>query len=389
MTARAPVFPPTPRWVRALLVGLATIAVTALATAWPLAARGDAWFSAKWLWPWWVSALVIAAAVPWVVWRTTLGSDARVPRLALPTLMPLWTGPRGFRAKLRDAPGVLRGAAIVLAVLALGRPQNVLKGESSEERGIDIVVVLDLSGSMRALMDEPSQTPGGRVQRLTRLETAKQVILDFIQLRRNDRIGVVVFGKSAYILSPPTLDKTLLAALVSKMSLDAIDGNGTAIGDATGTAVARLRRSDARSKAIILLTDGDSNSGAIAPEYSAHLAQAQGVRIYTVQIGNGDLVDVQDGIDLFGQPVYVKRNFPVNPALLKKMASDTGGESFVANDRVALEKSMHSILDHLEKTRFEAQAATMEDLFPFLLAPAVALIALEALVRLLLIRRFP
>ena len=108
-----------------------------------------------------------------------------------------------------------------------------------------------------------------------------------------------------------------------------------------------------------------------------------------MQIGNGDLVDVQDGIDLFGQPVYVKRNFPVNPALLKKMAADTGGESFVANDRGGLEKSMHSILDHLEKTRFEAQAATMEDLFPFLLVPAVILVALEALVRLVLVRRFP
>jgi Ca-activated chloride channel family protein len=303
--------------------------------------------------------------------------------------MPLFTGPRGWRARLRDAPGVLRGAAIVLAILALGRPQNVLKGENAEERGIDIVIVLDLSGSMQALMDEPSQTPGGRVQRLTRLETAKQVILDFIQRRKNDRLGVVVFGKSAYILSPPTLDKTLLASLVSKLTLDVIDGNSTAIGDAVGTAVARLRRSDARSKAIILLTDGDSNSGSIAPEYAAHLAQTQGVRVYTVQIGNGDLVDVQDGIDLFGQPVYVKRNFPVNPALLKKIASDTGGESFAATDRGGLEKSMHSILDHLEKTRFEAQAATMEDLFPFLLAPAVLLVALEALVRLVLVRRFP
>jgi Ca-activated chloride channel family protein len=377
------------RWTRTTLVGLATLGVVAIALAWPVAARGEAWLTAKWLWPWWASVIAIAAAVPFVVWRTTVGGDARVPRLALPTLMPLFTGPRGWRSKLRDAPGVLRGAAIVLAILALGRPQNVLKGENAEERGIDIVLVLDLSGSMQALMDEPSQTPGGRVQRLTRLETAKQVILDFIQRRKNDRIGVVVFGTSAYILSPPTLDKTLLASLVSKLTLEIIDGNSTAIGDATGTAVARLRRSDARSKAIILLTDGDSNAGSIAPEYATHLAQTQGVRIYTVQIGNGDLVDVQDGIDLFGQPVYVKRNFPVNPALLKKMAADTGGESFAATDRGGLEKSMHSILDHLEKTRFEAQAATMEDMFPFLLTPAVLLIALEAIVRLVLVRRFP
>ena len=394
-----------PRWARGILVGLATVAVLVLGCAWGLFERGDAWRSAQWTVPssmgtvlgvpTWVTGLGLGliglAATGWVVWRMTLGGDLRVPRLALPTLAPLLVGPRGKRAKLRDLPGVLRGAALLLCVLAILRPQNVLKGENAEERGIDIVIVLDLSGSMRALMDQPSaaQSPAGRNSRLTRLETAKQVILDFIARRQNDRIGVVVFGRSAYILSPPTLDKTLLAALVSKMTLEIIDGNGTAIGDAVGTAVARLRRSDARSKAIILLTDGDSNAGSIAPEYSAHLAQTQGVRVYTVQIGNGDEVDVQNGVDLFGQPSFQRAHFPVNPTLLKKMSSDTGGESFVATDRNGLEQSMHQILDHLEKTRFEQQAAQMEDLFPFLLVPGVLLLALEAIVRLVLVRRFP
>src|SRR5690606_26802153 len=101
------------------------------------------------------------------------------------------------------------------------------------------------------------------------------VILEFIARRKSDRIGVVVFGRSAFILSPPTLDKSLLSSLVSKMDLGLVDGGGTAIGDAVGTAVARLRRSDARSKAVILLTDGDSNAGSITAEYAAHLAQTQ------------------------------------------------------------------------------------------------------------------
>ncbi len=113
------------------------------------------------------------------------------------------------------------------------------------------------------------------------------------------------------------------------------------------------------------------------------------MRVYTVQIGNGDDVDVLVGTDLFGQPMYARKHFPVNPALLQSMAHETGGESFIATDRSGLEKSMHSILDHLEKTKFESQAASMEDLFPFLLVPAVVLIALEALVRLALVRRFP
>jgi len=297
-----------------------------------------------------------------------------------------------LRTRLRDVPGMLRGAALVLGVLALARPQNVLRGEDADEKGIDIVIVLDLSGSMRALMDAdeaPARAHGGEIKRLTRLETAKEVILDFVARRKNDRIGVVVFGRAAYILSPPTLDKALLSSLVSQMSLGLIDGNGTAIGDAVGTGVARLRRSTARSKAIILLTDGDSNAGSIAPEYAAHLAQEQAVKVYTVQIGNGDDVDVQEGTDIFGQPRFVREHFPVNPELLKKMASSTGGDAFVATDKKGLELSMHQILDKLEKTRFESQVATMEDLFPLLLVPAVVLIALEALVRVLVVRRFP
>jgi Ca-activated chloride channel family protein len=369
----------------------------------PVLARGEAWTSAIWsvrvlAWlprdarlPVLGGGAVVLAAL--VVWRMTIASDARTPRMRIAAIAPLLTGPRGLRTRLRDLPGMLRGAALVLAILALGRPQNVLRGENADEKGIDMVVVLDLSGSMRALMDADTapqaRVPRAPMQRLTRLETAKEVILDFVSRRKNDRIGVVVFGRTAYILSPPTLDKSLLSTLVSKMELGLIDGNGTAIGDAVGTAVARLRRSSARSKAVILLTDGDSNAGSIAPDYAAHLAQAQGVKVFTVQIGNGDDVDVQDGVDFFGQPKFVREHFPVNPELLKRMASTTGGDAFVATDKKGLEQSMHAILDKLEKTRFEAQAATMEDLFGFLLLPAVALIALEALVRLLIVRRFP
>jgi Ca-activated chloride channel family protein len=185
------------------------------------------------------------------------------------------------------------------------------------------------------------------------------------------------------------LDYGLIASLVSRIEMGAIDGSKTAIGDAVGTAVARVRRSDARSKAIVLLTDGDSNEGIISPEYSAHLAKKEGVRIYTVQIGNGDIAELETGTDLFGQPAFSRVRFPVNPDLLRSMAHETGGEAFIATDKSGLESSMHSILDHLEKTKFESQAAAMEDLFPFLLLPAVILVAFEALVRLALVRRFP
>ena len=407
---------PKGRWVRGALVALATIGVLGLALVWPAAARGDAWADARWtVWPgplgahpstadalaWLTRAgacVVLVAtliALPYFVWRMTLGADARVPRLGLPTLAPLALGPRGWRAPLRDAPGVLRGAALALAVLALGRPQSVLRGETEEEKGIDIVLVLDLSGSMAAVMDSSSSElvpgPDSRMprHRPTRIDVAKDVLIDFVRRRKTDRIGVVVFAKQAFVLSPPTLDYGLIASLVSRIELGVIDRSKTAIGDAVGTAVARMRRSDARSKAVVLLTDGDSNEGVISPEYSARLAQKEGVRVYTVQIGNGDDVDVQTGTDLFGQPMYARQRFPVNPELLRAIAHDTGGEAFIATDKPGLENSMHSILDHLEKTKFESQASAMEDLFPFLLVPAVVLIALEALVRLAVVRRFP
>jgi Ca-activated chloride channel family protein len=409
MTARG-------RSLRGALVALGTLAVLALALVAPVLARDEAWRSATWMaWPgplgehpstadalawtaragWCVALAAAITAVPWVVWRMTLGADARVPRLGLPTIAPLAVGPRGWRVPLRDLPGVLRGAALVMAVLALGRPQSVLRGESLEEKGIDIVLVLDLSGSMAAIMDSPTESSdntNGRAQRKrpTRLDVAKDVLIDFVGRRKTDRIGVVVFGTHAFVLSPPTLDYNLIAQLVSKIVLEPdVIGTQTAIGDAVGTAVARVRRSDARSKAVVLLTDGESNEGMISPEYSAHLAQKEGVRVYTVQIGNGSDVDVQVGVDLFGQPRYQRAHFPVNPELLRKMAHETDGESFIATDKGGLEKSMHSILDHLEKTKFEAQASTMEDLFPFLLVPAAVLVALEALVRLALVRRFP
>jgi Ca-activated chloride channel family protein len=387
------VTPVSERRIRGGLVALATIAVTALALVGPVLARGEAWHSATWTaWPsplgphpstadavswllragWGVALVGVVLAVPYLVWKMTLGADARVPRLGLPTVAPLMLGPRGWRTPLRDAPGVLRGAALVLAVLALGRPQSVLRGENEEEKGIDIVLVLDLSGSMAAIMNAASDGPSPRAvrdpgHRPTRIDVAKEVLIDFVRRRKTDRIGVVVFAKQAFVLSPPTLDYGLIASLVSRIELGVIDSSKTAV----------------------LLTDGDSNEGVISPEYSAHLAQKEGVRVYTIQIGNGDDVDVLVGTDLFGQPMYSRKHFPVNPALLQSIARETGGQSFIATDRSGLEQSMHSILDQLEKTKFESQAASMEDLFPFLLVPAVVLMALEALVRLALVRRFP
>lgn len=382
----------TSAFLRTLGVIALTFSVLALSLVYPTLAKGRIWLDAEWRWVW---LLLVLAVVPAVWWWSTFGQDRRRPRIRIGTTVPLRQAPRGWRVRLRDLPGVLRAVALVMFVLALARPVQVLSDRSSDEQGIDIVIVMDLSGSMQAVLDaDPKDLPGEveipKNRRLTRLDVAKVVVGDFISRRQTDRIGVIVFGKSAYILSPPTLDYQLLSKLVAGLSLSVIDGSKTAIGDALGTAVARLRKSDALTKVVIMLTDGDSNAGKVSPDYAIELASTVGCKTYTIQIGDNAEVEVLQGHDpLFGNPQYVRRRYPTNPELLQRIAKRTGGQAFIATDANALRKSMHAILDQLEKTRFEASIAHHEDLFPLLLVPGVVLIGLEALLRALLLRRFP
>jgi Ca-activated chloride channel family protein len=381
------------RWWRLALLVLFTLGALLLASVYPALSRGSELLYADFQNRWVLLLLVLA---PLLFYRSTLGEDRRLPRARLGTLQGLSVGPSGPRVWLRDLPGILRTVALVFGVLALARPVNTLRPDVQDEEGIDIILVLDLSGSMQAAMDNlppdlegfvPKRPPGIRP---TRLDAARAVIRDFISQRKTDRIGVVVFGAAAYVLSPPTLDYHLLDGLVAKMDLDLIDGNGTAIGDALGVAAARLRRSNARSKAVVLLTDGDNKGGKLAPDYAAHLINTVGGRLFTVQIGQGEEAQILDRrLDLFGQPRYLTVPFPVNPQLLKDLAEKTGGSMYVATDATALRAGFHDVLNKLEKTKFESSVATFEELYRFLLLPAVLLLALDALLRALLLRRFP
>lgn len=374
------------------LLVLGFVVTLGLASLYPLLARGNALWRAEWHAPLWLLGLVL---LPLLLWRTTYGQDRRSVRLRLGTVQPLTSGPVGWRARLRDFPGILRTVGALLCLLALARPTSLLRPATTEEQGIDLIVALDLSGSMQAVMENMPPEIERYVGELqdhktpNRLDAAKAVLRDFISRRESDRIGIVVFAKSAYVVSPPTLDYQLLDTLVSRMQLRLIDYDGTAIGDALGVATARLRRSTAKSKAIVLLTDGDNKGGQMAPEYAAHLANLVGAQIYPIQIGEGDVARVESGLDLFGQPRYEMRAFPTNPALLQKLADLTGGQSRVASDAESLRQSLHEVLDRLEKTEFEAATASYEDLFRFFLIPGVVLLALEALLAASLLRRFP
>jgi Ca-activated chloride channel homolog len=377
---------------RGLTFALLLLLTLALGLAYPLIVRGGDLHHVRWQAPWALGGLGL---VPLVLYFSTWGRTRRAPRLLMGSLQGARAVRTTWKNQLVDLPGILRGTTVALFCLALARPVSVLEAAVGEEQGIDLVVALDLSGSMEASMENLPQElqrflgelPKGILP--TRLDAAKAVLRDFISRRTSDRIGVVVFGRTAYVVSPPTLDYQLLDALVSRMELSMIDPHGTAIGDALGVAVARLRRSDAKSKVVILLTDGDNQGGTVSPEYAAHLANKVGVQIFPIQMGTGQMAKKLAGYDLFGQPRYQNVAYPTNPELLKKLASLTDGKPYIAADASELRNSLHDVLNRLEKTKFEAAHSTYTDLFPLFLLPGVLLLALEALLLATLLRRFP
>lgn len=329
--------------------------------------------------PW---AGVLLLALPVVLLAQTGRRKAAAPRLQVSqgALFQELAGSqlRSPRVLLRHFLPAFRAVSLGLFALALMGPQSVHARQLNQLRGIDIVLTLDMSLSMEANDILPS-----------RFEGSKAVVDQFIRQRPNDRIGAVVFAEEAYTLMPLTTDKTVLRNTVDGLQLKAISGQGTAIGDAIATSLNRLRSSDAKSRIVILLTDGDSNSGSLSPQQAADFAQALGVRIYTVLMGQSEDAPVTKSLDVFRNPVVSMGHFPVNPELLRTMAEQTGGEFFSVVDRRGLEESFHRILDALERSQIEEQGLIKAELFFVLLAPALGLLILEMLLAFVLVRRWP
>jgi Ca-activated chloride channel family protein len=305
----------------------------------------------------------------------------RAPRLRHPRAAALAAGGPGLVARLWWLPQGLVIAALALTALGLARPQSrERERERQAVEGIDIVIALDLSTSMRAADFKPQD----------RITVAKQVLKDFIGRRRSDRIGLVVFAGDAYTQAPLTLDHEILRALVDQIRIGVIE-DGTAIGNAIATAVNRLRESDAKSKVVILITDGDNNAGQVSPREAAGMARALGIRVFPILVGKGGVVPYPVGVDFLGQPVYQPMPFAVNPELLQEIARITGGAYANAGDKAELERGLQDVLDRLEKSRiFEASATSrVAELFPRLLWPAFALAALGLLLGLTRWRSFP
>lgn len=316
--------------------------------------------------------------MPVVFYVQTFVLPKHMPRLRTNRVAQLASVRRGPRTLLRHAPIGLRAGALTLGILALMGPQSIHARGTAQLEGIDIVLALDLSLSMQAADIQP-----------TRFEATKSVVNEFIARRANDRIGAVVFGRDAFTLLPLTSDKRALSAMVSELQLGGIDGRGTAIGNAVGTALNRLRGSEAKSRVIILATDGESNSGNISPEQAAEFAATMGVKLYTILMGADSEAPVQTGTDIFGQPIFDKDRFPINPALLESMATRTGGSAFLVTDRAELENSFHQILNALEKSEIEDAGQVFGELYPAFLWPAALLLLGELLLSLLVLRRWP
>jgi Ca-activated chloride channel family protein len=322
--------------------------------------------------PWFLFGLL---AVPLVI-VAGMFEKRSAGRLRFPMTRILAAVGPGWRARLIPVSVALRVTAIAFLVIALARPQDSTQREETETEGIDIALTIDVSLSMKASDLEP-----------TRLEAAKAVVQDFIIRRKNDRIGAVIFAENAYTLCPLTLDYSILSSMIQDIQLGMISGNATAIGNAVGVSLNRLRKSDAKSKIVILLTDGTSNAGNISPEQASLFAKTLGIKIYTILMGKQDDAPVAKGLDFFSRQIFGTQNVPINRDLLVKMSEDTGGAFFEATNKKGLVSSFHAILDALERSRIADQGVVYAEVFGRYLWPALILIAINYLLGLLILRR--
>ena len=263
----------------------------------------------------------------------------------------------------------LRLACFALFVFSLARPQSISHERDLETKGVDIVIALDISGSMLAEDFKPE----------SRLAVAKEEAKKFIHARENDRIGMVVFAREAFTQCPLTLDYEILTSLLEDIQIGMIE-DGTAIGMGVATAVNRLRESDAKSKVIILITDGENNAGKIDPITAAELARTFGIKVYTVGVGRGGLVPFPINDPLFGKR-YVQAKVDIDEFSLKRIADITGGVFFRAREPQALSE-IYARINELEKTEVKVREyRSYEELFPYFLIPALILLGVEVTLR--------
>ena len=313
--------------------------------------------------PWFL--LLLLGLVPLVIWALKAGSGGRILFSTLENF-------RGFARQKKLSPRhwllALRCAAFLVLIFALARPQAGKKFTEISSEGIDIFLVLDVSGSMRAMDFER----GG--QRVDRLSIVKEVVADFIKKRPNDRMGLIVFGTEAFTQCPLTLDHGILMSFLERVEI-AMAGEATAIGQAMGVGINRMKDLPGKSKVMVLLTDGASNAGQLSPLKAAELAANFQIKTYTIAVGTtGQAPFLEETI--FGKR-YVMRAAEVDEKTLQQIAETTSGKYFSANNTQELEK-IYATIDQLEKREIRSQEYTeYHELFFYLVALALGLLVSE------------
>jgi Ca-activated chloride channel family protein len=312
--------------------------------------------------------------VPVIVWYV-LNHKRTHASIQVSTIKGIGSNHLTYKHILRHVVFAFRVITIALIIMAIARPQSTLSWKNEESEGIDIILALDISSSMLARDFQPD-----------RMEAAKDLAIQFISGRRNDRIGLVVFSGESFTQCPLTTDHSVLINLFRDIKSGMIE-DGTAIGMGLATSVSRLKDSDAKSKVIILLTDGVNNQGAIAPATAAELAQTFGIRVYTIGVGTEGMapypVNTPFGIQLRNMPVEIDEE------TLQKIAQGTGGVYFRATDNNKL-KQIYEQIDQLEKSKIEVKEFSQKDeeFLMFVLLAAFLLLS-DMILRNTLLRQIP
>lgn len=316
--------------------------------------------------------LLIPLMAAWYLWK---GRKGTAP-LKLSGFENLDEGRGSARIWLRHLLAVLRMLVVGLIIVVLARPQSSNQWEQVTTEGIDIVLCMDVSGSMRAMDFRPN-----------RMEASKNVGIEFVNARQDDRFGLVVFAGESFTQCPMTTDRAVVVNFLKEVSFGVIE-DGTAIGMGLATAVNRIKDSKAKSKVIILLTDGVNNRGDVGPVTAAEIAAGYDIRVYTIGVGSMGTapIEVQD---MFGRTVIRDMPVEIDEAVLEEIAATTGGTYFRATDNNKL-REIYQEIDQMEKTRLDVKQFNKkkEEYFPFLLA-AMLLLLFEILLRYTVFRTIP
>lgn len=281
--------------------------------------------------------LLIPVAIAWLFWKR----NQQTATLKMSSLQG-FKGSDSLLAKFKPALDVLRIIAFCLLIVALARPRTVdISNKTKTTKGIDIVVAIDVSGSMLAKDFKPN-----------RMEAIKRVASEFVKERPNDRIGLVVYASEAYTKSPVTSDKAVILDAINSIKYDNVLQDGTGIGMGLATAVNRLKDSKAKSKVVILLTDGVNNAGFIEPETASDIAQQYGIKVYTIGIGTNGMAESPYAIGPNGQLLFQMMKVEIDEQLLRNIAKKTGGKYFRAtsNDKLV---EIYNEINKLETTEIE------------------------------------